>query len=284
MRPPDAANGRDDGSLRDRLSRVDLRPLRYPLAVGGYLNAAAWLIVLFGIYGSAFPGIDIAVVFHPVGEAFLRDQRPYTGLFFYGPPWAPILGLFALLPAAALHLAIIVLDVVALWLIAGRSWVRVGWFLWFPLVASEMAAGQLNILCAAAIVEAQRGRVWPLAVMAWAKIWPALALPPRSWRPFALSVAAFAVIALPWPYLFPDWIAALIGNVADPIAPLVPIPFLVRLPVAAGLIVLQRPWSRALGAMIASPNLYWGQLVVVIAPIAVWAESRGWQLPRGSSE
>lgn len=263
---------------------MDLRPLRYPLAVGGYLNAAAWLIVLFGIYGSAFPGIDIAVVFHPVGEAFLRDQRPYTGLFFYGPPWAPILGLFALLPAAALHLAIIVLDVVALWLIAGRSWVRVGWFLWFPLVASEMAAGQLNILCAAAIVEAQRGRVWPLAVMAWAKIWPALALPPRSWRPFALSVAAFAVIALPWPYLFPDWIAALIGNVADPIAPLVPIPFLVRLPVAAGLIVLQRPWSRALGAMIASPNLYWGQLVVVIAPIAVWAESRGWQLPRGSSE
>lgn len=261
-------------SLRSRLSEVDLRPLRLPLSIGGYLNGIVWLVALFGIYRSAFPGIDVAVVFYPVGEAFLADQRPYTGLFFYGPPWAPIFALFALLPYGLLHVAIIVLDILALWVIAGRSWVRVGWLLWFPLVASEMAAGQLNILCAAAIVEAQRGRAWPLAVMAWAKIWPALALPFRSWRSFAISAVAFAVIALPWPYLFPDWIAALLGNVADPIAPLVPIPFLIRLPVALGLIALQRPWTRALGAMLASPNLYWGQLVVIIAPISLWAEAR----------
>ena len=40
------------------------------------------------------------------------------------------------------------------------------------------------------------------------------------------------------------------------------------------LIAIQRPWTRALGAMLASPNLYWGQLVVVIAPIALWIQDR----------
>lgn len=171
-------------------------------------------------------------------------------------------------------MAIVVLDFVALWAIAGRSWIRAGLLLWIPLVIGEIASGQLNILCAAAIVEAQRGRTWPLAVMSWAKLWPALALPLRQWRRFAVAAAAFALLALPWPYLYVDWVRALLGNIEDPIAPLVPVPFLLRLPVALVLIALQRPWTRALGAMLASPNLYWGQLVVVIAPIALWIEER----------
>jgi hypothetical protein len=228
----------------------------------------------FGTQGWAFPGIDVALVFYPVGEAFLETQRPYTGLFFYGPPWAPIFGLFAALPYGLLHVAIIALDVVALWVIAGRSWVRAGLLLWFPLVIGEFASGQLNILCAAAIVEAQRGRTWPLAIMSWAKLWPALALPLRHWRRFLVAGLAFGLLALPWPHLYVDWIQALLGNIEDPIAPLVPVPFLLRLPVALGLIALQRPWTRALGAMLASPNLYWGQLVVVIAPVALWIEAR----------
>ena len=257
-----------------RLSLEYLRPLLVPLAIGGYLNGLIWLAFGFGTQGWAFPGIDIAVVFYPVGEAFLETQRPYTGLFFYGPPWAPIMGLFAALPYGLLHAAIIVLDLVALWVIAGRSLTRMGLLFWFPLVMSEIASGQLNILCAGAIVEAQRGRVWPLAVMAWAKLWPALAVPLRSWRSFVLAGLAFGLLALPWPHLFPDWVTALLGNIEDPIAPLVPVPFLLRLPVALALIALQRPWSRALGAMLASPNLYWGQLVVVIAPIALWFEFR----------
>ena len=198
----------------------------------------------------------------------------YGGLFFYGPPWAPVFALFAALPYGLLHVAIIALDFVALWVIAGRSWVRAGLLLWIPLVISEMASGQLNILCAGAIVEAQRGRVWPLAVLSWAKLWPALALPPRKWKPFLIAVVAFGLIALPWPYLFPDWIDALLGNIREPAAPLVPVPFLLRLPVALVLVAIQRPWTRALGAMLASPNLYWGQLVVVIAPIALWIQER----------
>ena len=194
------------------MRRFDWRPLVVPLSIGGYINGIVWLVVGFTLYDWSFPGIDVYTVFTPAGQDFLVDQRPYGGLFFYGPPWAPIMGVFALGPDWLLHATIIVLDVVALWVIAGRSWIGVGYLLWFPLVMSEMAAGQLNILCAGAMVEAQRGRVWPLALMAWAKLWPALALPIRSWRSFLIAGLAIGAIALPWPHLFPDWIAALIGN------------------------------------------------------------------------
>ena len=262
-----------------RFSAEYFRPLILVLGIGGYVNAVIWYVYGFGLSGWSFPGIDLAVVFYPVGQAFLETQHPYTGLMFYGPPWAPIFGLFAALPYGLLHVVIIALDLVALWVIAGRSWVRAGLLFWFPLVISEVASGQLNILVAGAIVEAQRGRVWPLAIMSWAKLWPALALPPRRWRPFLIAVVAFALISLPWPYLYPEWVAALLGNIADPEAPLVPVPFLLRLPVALVLIAIQRPWTRALGAMLASPNLYWGQLVVVIAPISLWIQERTSRAP-----
>lgn len=266
---------RDPGADRPRrLSRAYLEPLLVPLAIGGYLNGLLWLALGFGVHQWQFPGIDVWAVFYPAGEDFIATQRPYTGLFFYGPPWAPIFGIFSLAPKGLLHGAIIALDLVALWVIAGRSWKGLGLLFWFPLVMSEMASGQLNILCAGAIVEAQRGRVWPLALMSWAKLWPALALPLRSWRGFVIAGLAIGLIALPWPHLFPEWIGSLASNAADPVAPLVPVPFLVRLPVAVGLIALQRPWTRALGAMLASPNLYWGQLVVVIAPVALWLRAR----------
>ena len=85
----------------------------------------------------------------------------------------------------------------------------------------------------------------------------------------------FGAIALPWPYLYRDWIEALLGNIEDPIVlGLVPVPFIVRLPIALVLIAIQRPWTRALGAMLASPNLYWGQLVIVIAPLSLWIQER----------
>ena len=37
------------------------------------------------------------------------------------------------------------LDALALWVIAGGSWRRLGWLLWFPLIPFELAAGQLKI-------------------------------------------------------------------------------------------------------------------------------------------
>jgi len=40
------------------------------------------------------------------------------------------------------------------------------------------------------------------------------------------------------------------------------------------LLFIQRPWTRALAAAILSPALYWGQLVVLVAPLSLWLARR----------
>ena len=114
------------------------------------------------------------------------------------------------------------LDLVALWTIAWGDWRRLGYLLWFPLVAFELAAGQVNLIIAAAIVAAQRGIVWPLAIVSFGKVWPALALPLRYWRPFLFALGLVALVTLPWLYLWPQWVAALLDAAPHPLGPVVP--------------------------------------------------------------
>jgi hypothetical protein len=119
--------------------------------------------------------------------------------------------------------------------------------------------------------------------MSLAKVWPAVAIrfDRDDLRGFVLWLAAFSLISMPWLFLWPQWVAALIDTSAAPRGPLVPVPFLVRLPLVVLFAAIQRPWSRALAAAISSPGLYWGQLVVLVAPISLWFEE--WRRRRSTS-
>src|SRR5262249_42708317 len=103
-----------------------------------------------------------------------------------------------------------------------------------------------------------------------AKVWPAVALPPRHWRRFLIDLALFALLSLPWLFLWPQWIDTLVGTSSHPLGPVVPIPWVARGAVAAGLAALRAPGARAPAAPRASPGLYWGQLVVLVAPVSLW--------------
>jgi hypothetical protein len=257
--------------MHDVLSTRAANALSATLAVGGYAFAISLLIVGFANGQWPFPGGDVVDYYARSGDA-LRSGAPVYGGdpgFFYGPPWAVAFAALSWLGPAAIHAVVLALDVVALWIIGGRDWRRLGWILWFPLIPFDVAAGQLNLLIAAAIVLAQRGTTWPLAAMSLAKVWPILALPPRYWRGFLVAAAVFAFVSLPWLSLWPGWIETLLSRLPHPLGPVVPVPFLVRAPIAVVLVALQRPWSRALGAVIASPDLYWGQLVVLVAPLSL---------------
>ena len=243
-------------------------------AVGGYACTAVLLIAGFAGGQWPFPGGDVTDFYAPAGDALRAGGQVYFPGFLYGPPWAVAFGAVSWLGPTAMHAIIIVLDVVALWTIAGGNLRRLGYILWFPLIAFEIAAGQLNLLIAAAIVAAQRGVIWPLAAMSLAKVWPAVALPPRHWRRFLVAIAAISLATLPWLHLWPRWVGALIETSADPLGPVVPVPWIARAGVAVVLLFFQRPWSRALAAAIVSPGLYWGQLVILVAPFCLWLARR----------
>ena len=248
-----------------------IHALSTTLAIGGYVVAIVLLVEGFAGGQWPFPGGDVVAFYAPAGDA-LRAGRPvYSPVwFFYGPPWAVAFGAVSWLGAGAMHAIILALDAVALWTIAGGNLRRLGYVLWFPLIPFEIAAGQFNLIVAAAIVAAQRGTTWPLAAMSMAKVWPAIALRPRDWRRFLIALGAISLVTLPWLPLWPQWVGALIAASAHPLGPVIPVPFIARAVIAAVLVLLQRPWSRALGAAIISPALYWGQLVVLVAPFSLW--------------
>jgi hypothetical protein len=246
--------------------------LKTVLGALGYAIAIVALVTGFSNGQWPFPGGDVVDFYAPAGQALRAGGDVYFPGFLYGPPWAIVFAALSWLGPAAIHAIVLALDAVALWVIADRDLRRLGLILWFPLVWFELAAGQLNLLIAAAIVLAQRGVVWPLAAMSLAKVWPAIAirLDPRDLRGFVIWLATFSLITLPWLDLWPQWIATLIDTSAAPRGPVVPVPFLVRLPLVILFAAIRRPWSRALAAAISSPGLYWGQLVVLVAPVTLW--------------
>jgi len=260
--------------LREVLPLGFTEALLVAVSIGGYAWTIALLVVGFSGGQWPFPGGDVVDFYAPAGDALRSGGQVYFPGFLYGPPWAVAFGAVSWLGPAAMHAIILVLDAVALWTIAWGNWRRLGYILWFPLIAFEIAAGQLNLLIAAAIVAAQRGITWPLAAMSLAKVWPAVALPPRHWRRFAVEVVLIALVTLPWLQLWPQWVEALIDTSAHPFGPVIPVAWIARAVVAGVLLVLRRPWTRALAAAIVSPGLYWGQLVVLVAPFSLWLARR----------
>jgi hypothetical protein len=246
------------------------------------LDRRAWLGVRrsrlgHGFQGGpfVFPGCDTRTFYAFAGDAFRSGADPYVIVvdgtaFFYAPPWAAAFAMLSWAGPAAIHLVIFVADLLALRYMA-RGWVRAGVLCWFLLVPWEMAAGQLNLIMAASIVAAVRGSAWPAAITSLVKVSPALAVARRDWRPFAIALAACAVLTLPRLDLWPHWIERLLWGLGHPLGPLVAVPFVVRIPVAIGPVAWGRPWSRALGAVRATPGSYWGSLVLLV-PVVVWAE------------
>jgi len=223
---------------------------------------------------------DVADVFLPAGRAFWSGGNPYDPAltpagspFLYAPPWAALFGILNPLGAPGVHAILSVLAVLALRYMT-RSWLVAGAFCWFILVPWEIMTGHTSLLVAAAIVAAVRGRPEAAAVMGLAKGSSVLAVSPRDWRPFLLALLAFSALSLPRLDLWPAWIDALAAALTNPPGPLVPIPLALRFPIGIGLVLLGRPWSRALGAALAVPGLYWGALVVFVAPVAVILEAK----------
>ena len=241
----------------------------------GFTLLLLWQGACQGLF--PFPGGD-AYDWDRVGDEVRAGISPYglrtplTDSFCYAPPWAVAFALSSWLPVTVQAALLIALKIVSLRLIAG-SWRGAGLLCWFPLVAFDLAGGNFNLLVAAAIVLAVRDRPGLAVVVGLAKLSPFVAIHPRQWRTTVLAAFALFVITLPWITLWPAWVGQLVSLYGVPIGPQVPLAFPIRALAAVGLLVLWRPWSRALAAVILIPAFYWGSLVLLLAPLAVWLRS-----------
>jgi hypothetical protein len=245
----------------------------FALSVAGYLVLASILWWGFSNGNFGVPGGDVTI-WDRAGDAVRAGVNPYElaadnpiDAFWYAPPFAVAFGLVSWLPTTIVWVAIVVLEVLALRYVAG-SWRNVGILGWFPLTAFEVVSGNFNLIIVAGIVLAIRGRPELATIMSFAKASPILAVHPRDWRR-ALPVAGLAIaLTLPAAWLWPAWIGAVAGSFGTPIGLAVPVPFAVRAVIAAGLLLLWRPWSRALAAAIAIPAFYYASILLILVILA----------------
>jgi hypothetical protein len=248
-------------------------------AIAACLLFAATLflgLVPLSVDGHAYWAADPA---HPYNFGGLFTQDAY----FYSPVFTQLLGPLHALPWPIFAgLWTLALTGVLIWL--GGRWF--GYVLIIPVVAIELAMGNIHILIAGAIVAGFR---WPAlwALVLLTKVTPGIGLlwfaARREWRALAVALAATALLAavsfLMAPSLWTDWIAVLQATQARETRASTPfdfIPLPVRVVIAAGLVVwaarTDRQWVVPVAATLARLVVYQNGLALLVAAPYLWTQ------------
>jgi glycosyl transferase family 87 len=253
---------------------VVVRALRDGLSVAGVLL----LIVTFTVGGS--PGYDF-YAYWSVDPADPYAVKEGFGAFHYAPPLVWLAGPLKLVPwPYAYWIWFAILFGVLVWL--ARDW-SLAW-LAFPPVASELYHGNIHLLIGAALVLSLR---WPIAYafIVLTKVAPGVTalwwVVRREWRELAIALGSAAVVVgLSIVFASSSWFAWVehISSESNQAFNLVPVPLVVRLPVAAAVAVLagltNRAWLLPVAAVLALPLLWVHGLAILVAMTPLYRSSR----------
>jgi hypothetical protein len=208
----------------------------------------------------------IAYVYSP---AFLQALAPLTAL-----PWQGFMAAWTALLLAAVRF------------LTGPRLLAAG--LLFPFTLMEVAGGNISLLLAAAIVLGFRWpATWSLVLLT--KVTPGIGLlwfaVRREWRSLAIALGATAaIVAVSFafaPDLWREWVDVVQRNVAAGKSGTwasLPVPLLVRLPIAIAIVVwgarTDRRWTVPVAAMFALPALWYGGLSMLLAVIPLTRHDR----------
>jgi hypothetical protein len=260
-------------------------------ALGDWLDRHRWLgpamavvvwavIVVFSapwgrLWGT---GQDAYCYWFPtLADPYARSDWTDPIAFVYSPAFLQLLQPIRILPWQAFMAGWTAILLAAAYVLTGPRWYPVG----IVLALMELAGGNIHLVLAAAIVLGFRWP-WTWSIVLLTKITPAVGLlwfaVRREWRNLAIALGSTAAIVavsyLVWPSAWAAW-----GEVLSRVAgregtwAAVPIPFVVRLPFAVGIVVwgawTGRRWTVPVAAMLALPALWYGGLSMLLAVIAL---------------
>jgi hypothetical protein len=196
--------------------------------------------------------------------------------YVYSPAFAQVLWPFTLLPWPVFA---------AGWTLAAIGclfWMRVPWMLAFPGVVDDILRGNIHVFLATAIVIGLRHpaanafgiltKVTPGVGLVWFLV-------RREWRRLFVAVGASLAIALASVILAPSewtmWFELLASNAGESARiQVVPLPLLVRLPIAVALVawagLTNRAWLVPIGVMIGLPNVWTSSTALLAGAAALW--------------
>jgi hypothetical protein len=196
--------------------------------------------------------------------------------YVYSPAFAQILWPFTLLPwpifAGAWTLAAI----------GCLFWMRVPWMIAFPGVIDDILRGNIHVFLAAAIVLGLRySAAWSFGILT--KVTPGLGLlwfaVRREWRQLGIALGVTGAIVLvsyvASAPLWNEWFDLLAANAGETARiQVVPLPLLVRLPIAAVIVAFgawtDRAWMLPIGVMVGLPNVWTSSTALLAAVPALW--------------
>ena len=249
------------------------KPLLVALLVAGYaFNALLFMSLLrlgqFGYDVYAYWSVDLGHLY-----AQTPDALSGFGAFHYSPAVAQVFALFHVLPWWLFLWAWTALLVATLLWLGGR-WTL--YLLAFPPLILELYAGNINLLLAAAIALGFRyPETWAFVFLT--KVTPGVGVLwfafRREWRQLAIALGAtVAIVVVSFalaPALWTEWFGAL-TQLRGLTQGSLPIPLLLRLPLAAGVVWwgarTDRRWAVPVAATIATPVLWigWSAWLVVL--------------------
>jgi len=200
--------------------------------------------------------------------------------YVYSPAFAQLLWPFTLLPWPVFA---------AGWTLASIGclfWMRVPWMLAFPGVIDDILRGNIHVFLAASIVLALRSpAAWAFGILT--KVTPAVGLVWHAvraeWRSVAIALGVTGIIvAVSFALsadLWLEWFGLLAEN-ADTTARIrvIPVPLIVRLPIAALLIAFgartDRAWVVPIGVMVGLPNVWTSSTALLAGSVSLWLAAR----------
>lgn len=230
---------------------------------------AYWAAPLNDLYGAARAGGADAYLYAP---AFAQVIAPFKAM-----PWPVFAGLWLL------FMAVCLVAIVGAWAVLVT---------FIPPVLIELQAGNIHLPLALAIGLGLRyPSTWAFVLLTKPTLGIGLLwfVVRREWRQLAIALGSTALVAavsfVVAPAAWPQWIDALIANAGHPISPdysgVIHIPLLVRLPIAAVVVIwgarTDRPWTIAVATTLALPILWINGLAVLLAaPLLMrWDDPRG---------
>jgi hypothetical protein len=256
---------------------------RRMLAASGIVLASL-LVVVMTLTAEPFepdalgPGQDARAYWAaPMDDPYAPGTVGQESAYLYSPAFLQVLAPLRALPwPAFLCLWTVLLLIVLRWLS--------GALLFGPLIVvtfPELWGGNITILLAAMIVAGfARPGTWSFALLT--KVTPALGLAwfaaRREWRALIeVGLVAAAIVAVSWllaPAQWADWIDLLRSSTgSSTVAGSVPIPLLIRAPIALVVIVYAAlrgwRWLLPVGVLLAMPVIWWGSLALLVASVAL---------------
>jgi len=258
-----------------------LRALETPPWVGIVVAVVAWgLVVAFAepwgrLWGT---GQDARCYYQAtLADPYLHSSWNDPIAYVYSPAFLQLVSPLTALPWQAFMAVWTALLIAAVRFMTGPRLLAAG--LLFPFTAMEVAGGNVSLLLAAAIVIGFR---WPAtwALVLLTKITPGIGLlwfaVRREWRSLFIALAATAAIAsvsaLFMPAAWRTWLDVIIANAGKGGTwASVPVPLLIRLPIAVAVVVwgarTDRRWTVPIASMLALPALWYGGLSMLLAVI-----------------